>query len=76
MAEITNELNNIMNAQYGKDVRQSIYDAIDAINTQANEATTNVNTMTAEALEQVLDQLAIDLTVATVAETQTFLGIT
>ena len=65
MAEITNELNNIMNAQYGKDVRQSIYDAIDAINTQAND-------ITVEAARQA----AIDLTAASVAETQTFLGIT
>ena len=65
MAEITNELNDIMNAQYGKDVRQSIYDAIDAINTQANGITNEAAAIAAR-----------DLVSASVAETKTFLGIT
>ena len=64
MAEITNELNDIMNAQYGKDVRQSIYDAIDAINTQANGITNEAAAIAAR-----------DLVSASVVETKTFLGI-
>ena len=34
MANVTAYLNKILSAVYGKDVRQSIYDSINAINTQ------------------------------------------
>ena len=34
MANVTTYLNKILSAVYGKDVRQSIYDSINAINTQ------------------------------------------
>ena len=34
MANVTGYLNKILSAVYGKDVRQSIYDSINAINTQ------------------------------------------
>ena len=34
MANVTMYLNKILSAVYGKDVRQSIYDSINAINTQ------------------------------------------
>lgn len=39
MASITTYLNKIKSAVYGKDVRQSIYDSINAINTQVNTYT-------------------------------------
>lgn len=32
MPDITTELNNIMNARYGKDVRKSIHDGIKKVN--------------------------------------------
>lgn len=37
MANITEHLKKILTARYGRDVRQSIYDSIDAINTQVTE---------------------------------------
>ena len=37
MANVTTYLNKILSAVYGKDVRQSIYDSINAINTQVEE---------------------------------------
>lgn len=37
MANIANYLKNILEARFGKDVRQSIHDGIDAINTQVTE---------------------------------------
>lgn len=38
MPDITTELNNIMNARYGKDVRQSIHDGIEKINEVVEDA--------------------------------------
>ena len=55
MANIKNELNNIKGALYGKDVRSSIHDGIDAINKEV-ESTTNRQ----EHLEGTFDQLIIN----------------
>lgn len=53
MANISNMLNNIKNAIYGKDVRGSIHDGIDAINKET-ENTTNRQT-TLEGRQNTLD---------------------
>ena len=55
MANIKTHLNNIKSALFGKDVRESIHDGIDAINKEA-ESTTNrqIN------LENTFDQLVIN----------------
>ena len=55
MANIKNELNNIKSAIYGKDVRSSIYDGIDAINDEV-ESTTGRQVD----LEKTFDQLIIN----------------
>ena len=55
MANIKNELNNIKNAMYGKDVRSSIHDGIDAINNEV-ESTTGRQVD----LENTFDQLIIN----------------
>lgn len=55
MANIKNELNNIKSALYGKDVRGSIHNGIDAINKEV-ESTTNRQ----EHLEGTFDQLIIN----------------
>lgn len=44
MANVTQELNNIMNARYGKDVRKSIHDSIEAINSEIVSNNTLVGT--------------------------------
>jgi protein associated with RNAse G/E len=41
MAEVKEYLQNLLNARYGKDVRQSIHDSIQAINAQVEEAETS-----------------------------------
>lgn len=55
MANIQDKLNNIKNALFGKDVRNSIHDGIDAINKEV-ESTTNRQ----EHLETTFDQLTIN----------------
>ena len=55
MSNITTHLNNIKNALYGKDVRGSIHDGIDAINNEV-ENTTNRQ----EHLEDTFNQLVIN----------------
>ena len=55
MAKIKNELNNIKSALYGKDVRNSIHDGIDAINKEV-ESTTGRQVD----LENTFDQLVIN----------------
>ena len=55
MANIKNELNNIKSALYGKDVRGSIHDGIDAINKEV-ESTTGRQVD----LENTFDQLVIN----------------
>lgn len=55
MANIKNELNNIKSALYGKDVRSSIHDGIDAINNEV-ESTTGRQVD----LENTFDQLIIN----------------
>ena len=55
MANIKNELNNIKSALYGKDVRSSIYNGIDAINNEV-ESTTDRQVD----LENTFDQLIIN----------------
>ena len=55
MANIKNELNNIKNAMYGKDVRSSIHDGINAINNEV-ESTTSRQVD----LENTFDQLIIN----------------
>ena len=55
MANIKNELNNIKGALYGKDVRSSIHDGIDAINKEV-ESTTGRQVD----LEKTFDQLVIN----------------
>lgn len=56
MANIKNELNNIKSALYGKDVRGSIHDGIDAINKEVE------NTTGRQAdLENTFDQLIINV---------------
>ena len=55
MANIKNELNNIKNALYGKDVRSSIHNGIDAINNEV-ESTTGRQVD----LENTFDQLIIN----------------
>ena len=55
MANIKNELNNIKNAMYGKDVRTSIHNGIDAINKEVE------NTIGRQVdLENTFDQLVIN----------------
>ena len=55
MANIKNELNNIKGALYGKDVRGSIHDGIDAINTEVENTTGRQVD-----LENTFDQLVIN----------------
>lgn len=55
MANIQNELNNIKNAVYGKDVRNSIHDGISAINEECKKTTDRQ-----EKLEDTFYQFAIN----------------
>ena len=55
MANIKNELNNIKSALYGKDVRGSIHDVIDAINKEVENTTSRQVD-----LENTFDQLVIN----------------
>ena len=55
MANIKNELNNIKNAMYGKDVRSSIHNGIDAINKEVENTTGRQVD-----LENTFDQLVIN----------------